>query len=358
MCSDRYAGLRPLSFSYTHRPPMHEPISNTVTSRPRWTRCLAAQRPAAPAPMTATRDLGLRPSPSIPTPLGLVMRGHATAVPYSLGVRDARTESSVTRTSEADHLDAATRLDEAASHHRSIPPLGESLGAAPYEVQQAAVTRRARRLGSRPVGYKVALTSPAAQAALGTSEPATGRLLAVDVLPGGATVDLDVMFARVLEAELVSRVREALPMGASAAHIAQGCDVAAGLECPDSRYADWFGGDYPILGLDDVIADNCLTGLVVVGSGGLAGADVDLPTVRAPLLVDDDEAASGSGAEVLGDPLRSMVWLSAHLAASGQALTAGTLVSAGTLTSPVVARPGTVRGVFSAGLGEASVRFT
>jgi 2-keto-4-pentenoate hydratase len=255
-------------------------------------------------------------------------------------------------------MDLADQLDDAARGHRTIQPVGPSPGRAPYEVQRVVVARRARRLGSEPIGYKIALTSPATQAALRTDEPAIGRLLAADVLPTGSTVALDDMFSPVLEAELVFRVREDLPVHASPEQIAQGCEVTAGLECPDSRYADWFGGEYPVLGLDDLIADNCLTGLVVVGSTWLAVADVDLPAVQARLLVDDDEVASGTGAEVLGDPLRSMAWLSAHLAGTGDALTAGTLVSAGTLTAPVIARRGHARGVFSAGLGEASVRFT
>lgn len=255
-------------------------------------------------------------------------------------------------------MEPAEQLDEAARRHQCIGPFGPSLGRAPYEVQHAVVTRRAHRLGSEPIGYKVALTSPATQAALRTNEPAMGNLLAADVLPTGSTVELESMFSPVLEAELVFRVREDLPVRASTEQIARGCDVTAGLECPDSRYAEWFGGEYPVLALDDVIADNCLTGLVVVGSTWLSAADVDLATVRATLLIDDEEVASGTGEAVLGNPLRSMAWLSAHLAASGEALTAGTLVSAGTLTPPVVARRGTVRGVFSAGLGEASVRFT
>ncbi|MDP9460699.1 MAG: 2-keto-4-pentenoate hydratase [Actinomycetota bacterium] len=255
-------------------------------------------------------------------------------------------------------MDAATQLDEAACHHRSIAPFGRSLGRAPYEVQHAAVTRRARRLGSEPVGYKVALTSPGAQAALGASEPASGRLLAADVVPTGSTVELDGLFSPVLEGELVFRVREDLPMGASAEQVAQRCDVAAGLECPDSRYADRFGGDYPRLALSDVIADNCLTGLVVVGETWLPAADVDLPGVTARLLADGEEVASGTGTEVLGHPLRSMAWLSARLAIAGELLPAGTHVSAGTLTPPVVVRPGTARCVFSARLGDVSVRFT
>lgn len=252
----------------------------------------------------------------------------------------------------------ARQLDDAARLHRTIGPFHGALGAVPYHVQRAGVAHRARRLDSDPVGYKVALTSLATQAALRTDEPAVGRLLAIDVLPTGSTVALERMFSPVLEAELVFRVREDLPPCASAGLIASLCDVTAGLECPDSRYADWFGGAYPVLELDDVIADNCLTGLVVVGNVWREAARIDLPAVRATLLVDDEEVASGTGTAVLGDPLRSMTWLSAHLAASGEALTAGTLVSAGTLTPPVVARRGLVRGVFGAGLGEAWIRFT
>lgn len=143
---------------------------------------------------------------------------------------------------------SAEVLDDAARRHRSIEPFGPSLGRAPYRVQRAVVARRTRRLRSEPIGYKAALIGPATQAALRTDAPAIARLLTADVVPTGLTVALDTLFSPVLAAELVFRVREDLPMHANPEQIAHGCEVTAGLACPDSRYADWFGGEYLALG--------------------------------------------------------------------------------------------------------------
>lgn len=255
-------------------------------------------------------------------------------------------------------MNAAAALDRADRDNSPIAPFGDDLAhKRPYDVQADFLSRRAQRLASLPIGYKVALTSPESQAALRTDRPASGRLLAADVVPSGSEIDLREHFSPLLEAELIFRVRTDLPGRASPAEIARTCDVAAGLECPDSRYRDWFGGDFPTLALPDVIADNCLAGLVVVGEHWVPATDLDFPSVTAQLFVRSERVTEGTGASVLGDPLRAMAWLSAQLAERGTALTAGTLVSSGTFTAPVVARTGKAQCVFSAGLGEAWATF-
>ncbi|CAB4958657.1 unannotated protein [freshwater metagenome] len=255
-------------------------------------------------------------------------------------------------------MDAASMLYEA---DRDLEPIAAFASSAlvsdPYAVQADFFSRRSQRVGSAPAGYKVALTSPQAQVALGSTEPASGRFLAVDVVPSGSTIDLAERFSPILEVELIFRVRQDLPLFASLDQVAQGCDVAAGLECPDSRYRNWFGGEFAALALNDLIADNCLAGFVVVGETWLPASSLDLPAVTASLVHDDQVIASGVATAVMGNPLLAVVWLSGQLARNGEILTAGTVVSAGTLTGPVVATRGTTRSEFSDGLGQALVRF-
>lgn len=248
----------------------------------------------------------------------------------------------------------ARLLDAADRDHRPLPgPLRLTDGVqAAYAVQQHFVSLRSSRLGSPTRGYKVALTSAATQAALSSGEPAVGELLAADILPSPAFIALARVFSPVVEVELVFRLRQDLADGATVDEVVSSTEVAAALECPDSRYADWFGGAYPALPLQAVISDNCLTGLLVLGPVWLPADSLDLRSVTARLFADDEILAEGDARNVLDHPASSVVWLSGHLAARGVPLRAGTLVSTGTLTPPVPFRPGTVRAELSGGLGE------
>lgn len=220
-----------------------------------------------------------------------------------------------------------------------------------YVVQERGVGLRSARLGSPPVGWKVALTSAAAQAAVGAVEPASGVLLAADVRPDGAAISRRDVLAPLLEVELVFRLRSDLPPDADLAEVCARADVAAGLECPDGRHADWFGGDYPALALPAVVADNCLAGLLVLGRTWLPADEVDLPAVTAVLSVAGAVVAVGDAGNVLDSPAAAVVWLNAQQARRGHPLQAGALVSSGTLTPPLPFHPGRVRAELSAGLG-------
>ena len=183
-------------------------------------------------------------------------------------------------------------------------------------------------------------------------------MLWADIIRSGSTVPLDKHFAPLLEPELVFRLRDDIHPEASLEEVASKCDVAAGLECPDSRYCNWFGGQYPALTLRDLIADNCLAGLLVVGDTWLPATEVHFPTVTAVLLRDGVQIATGDGTGVLGNPLKALIWLSRHLAERGGVLSANTLVSSGTFTAPFVATPSLVTSSFSEGIGDVSIRWT
>jgi len=248
----------------------------------------------------------------------------------------------------------AHELDEADRHHRPLPVPGvvELDLPAAYAVQDAFVALRSARLRSPVRAYKVALTSAGTQAAVGAAEPASGALLAADVLRSGAVVTAEEVNAPVVEVELAFRVVRDLPAGADIDQVVEGTEVAGALECPDSRYRDWFGGAFPALALPLVVADDCLAGRLVVGERWRAARALDLETITAELHAGDGLLARGRSDQVLGHPAASVVWLLRQLAARGRSLPVGTVVSVGTLTPPVPFRPGSVRATFSGGLGE------
>lgn len=224
-----------------------------------------------------------------------------------------------------------------------------------YAVQERFCALRARRLGGAAAAYKVALSSTDAQAALGVEHPLFGQLLDVDVLPSAAALRLAGRELMLLEVELVFRVTGPLAAHASVAEIARATEMAAGIECPTSRYRGWFGGALPTLAATEVTADNCLAGALVVADQWTPATAVDRAAIAAELTVDGTPVAGGVGANVLGDPLRGVVALRDHLARQGLDLAAGTLVSAGTLTAPVPAIGDVVAATFDHGIGTVTV---
>jgi len=227
-----------------------------------------------------------------------------------------------------------------------------------YLIQDEFLKIRSERSRSNKVGYKVALTSPGAQNALKTDHPAYGQLLQSDVEGDGASISLSKHFAPLLETELIFRITRDFSAHASLDEIATNSLVAAGIECPESRFLKWFGGSFPALSLRHVVADNCLAGFIVVGDKWSKTADLDLPNMSCEIFVNSILAVSGSGAEVLGNPLFAIEWLNLKLWEKGQGLKAGDLISSGTFTGPILATVGDVVAKFGGGVGDVGLTFT
>jgi 2-keto-4-pentenoate hydratase len=259
---------------------------------------------------------------------------------------------------EASVVQYANALDVSDRLHKPAPPPGILDLETSYAVQRAFVELRRVRLGGERVGYKVALTSPEAQAALNATEPASGELLRADVRPSGSNVDLGSMFSPLIEVEVMFRVVRELSPSATFEEVVASCEVSAGLECPDGRYQRWFGGDFPALSKYDVISDNCLAGIVVVSNAWIPASEIDLSATSAELSIDGVAIGGGPGTDVLGNPVNSITWLSQQLAGRGQVLTTGVIVSSGTYTSPILARVGEIAADFGQQLGQVSVQFT
>jgi 2-keto-4-pentenoate hydratase len=255
-------------------------------------------------------------------------------------------------------LKFALELDQAIINHKSIEPFNEDFSLAQsYLTQDEFLKIRGTRSVSNKVGYKVALTSLGAQNALKTDHPAYGQLLALDVEANGTNIQLSQHFAPLLETELIFKIIEDISETADLDEIAEKSLIAAGIECPESRFLKWFGGSFPALSLRHVIADNCLAGFIVVGDTWTKASELDLSILTCELFVNSNLVASGSGAEVLGNPLKAVEWLNKELWAKGEGLKAGNLISSGTFTGPIVASPGKVIAKFGGGVGEVGLTF-
>lgn len=224
-----------------------------------------------------------------------------------------------------------------------------------HQVRAAVIRRLCDERGAVVTAYKVGLTSGPAQTSMGAKAPVYGELLDEWILRSPATITTGELHCAVLEAEMAFVFDETLSPRASRDEIRAKSHVTAALDVPDSRCTGW----YPIADavIVDLIADNAFAGRLVVGEPVVPTAEVDLISARVELRVDGAPVDHGTGANVLGDPLAAVEWLSVQLAARRLVIEAGDIVSAGAVTAPVLGRPGLFEADLG-GLGTASLEIS
>ena len=223
-----------------------------------------------------------------------------------------------------------SRIDHLPTEYR---PGDRAAGyAAQHEIVKAS--------GQRVVGWKIAATSVAGQKHIGVDGPLAGPLLANHVLEDGAEVPLDGNIMLVAEAEFVFRFRTSLPRRQDEYEphevLAAVESLHPGIEVPDSRY-----NDFARVGAPQLIADAACACWFVLGAPTRADWRTrDL--VRHPVTVyrNGQQAGTGSGANVLGDPRIALTWLVNELRTYGNGVEAGQFVTTGTCLVPVAIAPG------------------
>lgn len=223
---------------------------------------------------------------------------------------------------------------------------------AAYCVQRINVERKVAQ-GSRLVGRKIGLTSPAVQQQLGVDQPDFGALLADMAVPDGGTVPHGRLLQPKIEAEVALVLAADLPHAeTTVADVLRAVDFALpALEIVDSRIEGWD------ISLVDTVADNASSGLFVLGGTPVPLKYVDLRAVRMRLIRDGEEVSHGTGADCLDSPLNAAVWLASTLAAMGDPLRAGDVVLTGALGPMVAALPGSRFEATFSGLGSIGVGF-
>lgn len=227
-----------------------------------------------------------------------------------------------------------------------------------YDLQARCVSELCKRWGVEQVGFKVSVTNEKDQARIDATEPTYGRLTSRHLLPDGAEIDLDAENAPLLEPELAMRTLVEFDADATEADVADNVEVAAALEIPVCRFRDWFPeGQEPALNVSALIGDNSVAGYVATGEwhrpDGLSFDDIGVRVTR-----DGETVVEGNSSAVLGNPLRSVVWLAGKLAERDESLPAGAVISSGTFTAPLRPARGLYRAEYDSGVGTVTVHFT
>jgi 2-keto-4-pentenoate hydratase len=196
-----------------------------------------------------------------------------------------------------------------------------------YRVQLGLLARRIAA-GARLIGWKVGLTSEAMQQQFRVPEPLFGYLLDDAPHASPARFALDALIQPGVENEICLTLAADLvgpAVDLAAARRAVGA-AAPAIEVAETR------GDFTAQ-LPVAVADNIQQRYIVLGRATTPlPVDLDLATVRATVEINGARVAEATGAAVLGDPLRALVWLANTLPEYGHRLRAGELVMTGSVT--------------------------
>ncbi len=206
---------------------------------------------------------------------------------------------------------------------------------------QLGILRRRIALGERHAGWKVGLTAAAMRTQMKVHEPCFGFLLASGNVSSGHAFRFGELIAPGIENELCLTFSTTLRgpgVTFEQARAAIG-EVAPALEVIETR-GD-FAADLPL-----TMADNAQQRAFVTGTACALAAN-DLSQARVSVYIDDVLRDQAGGAEVMGNPINSIVWLANKLADFGHAIEAGQRVISGSFTRQYrLAGPARVRSVF------------
>ena len=225
-----------------------------------------------------------------------------------------------------------------------------------YEIQAALHELLVDAGRGDVIGRKIGCTTPTMQAYLEIHTPAAGGIFAptvhhldasfrhADYVRPGVECELAVRLGRDLEPAEAPFVRAAVAAAVES--------VTAAIEIVDARYANWRELDLPTLVTDDFFGAAC-----VLGSELRDWQGIDLTHVSARMTVDGVEVGSGTGAEIMGDPLAALVWLADTSARHGFPLRAGSLVLLGSIVQTHWVAPSAEVVVENVPFGRVSARF-
>lgn len=218
-----------------------------------------------------------------------------------------------------------------------------------YQIQDLVIAC----YGERVAAWKVGATHPNSQAGLGVSGPVAARLFEESLFHGSQTFP-DNYVIRGLEAEYAFLMGSDLPAeGAPYTReqiIAAVASLHPAIEVVDTRFSEQQKGAL-------AIADNVNDSQWIYGDGVSDWREMDIINATVTMAVNGEIVVTGSGAEVLGDPLLSLEWLINEHAAKREGVRAGQYITTGSCTGLYKAPAGCEATASFAGLGELNVQF-
>jgi 2-keto-4-pentenoate hydratase len=250
----------------------------------------------------------------------------------------------------------ADRLRAASAERRPCHPIRDALGNTDIELAYAVqrlLNDERSAAGARPIGRKIGLTAPAVQAQFGVDQPDFGLLFDDMLVPDGMLVDTARLLQPRVEAEIAFVLCGDMVDGHATADSVRPAiaECVAAIEIVDSRIAGWD------IAITDTVADNASAGLFVLGSRRIPLTSFTPVQARMSMTVDAVVAATGSGADCLGDPLNAVAWLARKSVQVGNPLRAGDIVLSGSLGPVVPVQAGAAVAAEISELGSVSVSF-
>ena len=257
-----------------------------------------------------------------------------------------------------DAIEQAAALMLAAQRERKqLQDLPEACRPRTLAEAYAIQARFVAGLGGAPVGYKVAASNAAIQKRFDITEPLSGRLIEGRVFTSPATINPCALFRIGIETEYAFRMAQDLPPAGAPYSREQVTDAVATL-VPAIEVVDWRFANATGIGALLMTVDNTFGAYWVAGSPIAEWRDLDIVEAEVVTRIGGTIAATGKGANVLGDPVLSLTWLANDLARRGERLSAGDYVTTGSCHVVATAEPGdTVTADFGP-LGVVEVSFT
>ena len=201
-----------------------------------------------------------------------------------------------------------------------------------YAVQDVYMDLKAADSGGF-AGYKIAYTTKVMQQRLGAKEPVYGRVLS-DTVFNSPVALASADYVRIgVECEVAVFVSKDMsisdsPFDKDSVYESLG-DIALAFEIIDGRSS---AGEPTV---PQSIATNISGAGIVLGKPVHNWRDLDIPSAKCELFINQESVGAGKGSDVNGHPVEPMTWIANSLASRGKSLKAGDIVITGSMIPPV-----------------------
>jgi 2-keto-4-pentenoate hydratase len=236
--------------------------------------------------------------------------------------------------------------DARTGHHAVVFP--ERLRTRDWASVVRVILALDERLGWEGCGWKIGAAAEDIRRAEGVPGPSPGRIYRRGVFASPARLPADLFVNyRNCECEFAFELGVDFPAREQAwteADARSGIEsLFPALEIGDTVFEDWYGAS----GYFGSCFDNGGGAAFVEGPRHRDWSRFDLEQARMEVYLNGYYVKSGVGRAAMGHPVTSLTWLLNWLREQGRGLTAGEVVSTGTCTGHLFARPGdTVRAEF------------
>jgi len=206
-----------------------------------------------------------------------------------------------------------------------------------YRVQQVVVDDMLEG-GDQVAGYKAGLTGRLARWWFDIDDPVFGVIPASGLRRSGDTIEQPAGRHMLLETEIAfiagARIDKPLADVAALKPLIRG--VVPVIEAPAGGFPE---DQARQLTVADIVANNVSAHILIVGEETLP-TGLDLANLAAEMKRDGETVSRGTGADVMGDPWASALWLVNVAVGQGRVIEPGQLLSTGVIGKRVESEPG------------------